>query len=144
MSRSYILFTNNPLIKNEIVNDSLEFAFINGTSLDVLKSARDLVHLGAKLVTHPLYGNLRPYQQPYRTILVTKKMDGNPPAYGHPLLKGGVDFESLSLIERAIEVYQTCIERLIKPEDLPELLRDDYAFVDFELMRESFSRFGLI
>ena len=127
---SYALFTNNPVIKNEIVNNSIEFVFISGTSLDVLKSARDLVHLGAKLVTHPLYGNLRPYQQPYRTILVTKK--------------GGIDLESLSLMERAIEVYQSCIDRLIKPEDLPEYLRDDYAFIDFELMRESFSCFGLI
>ena len=132
MSCSYVIFTNNPVIKNEIINDKLEFAFISGTSLDVLKSTRDSVHLGAKLMTHPLYGNLRPYQQPYRTILATKK--GISPC----------DFESLSLLERAIEVYQSCVERLIKPENLPELLRNDYAFVDFELMKESFSRFGLI
>ena len=119
-------------MKNKIINEP-EFVFINGTSLDVLKSARDSVHLGAKLVTHPLYGNLRPYQKPYRTILAVK-------GKGSP----SCDFESLSLIERAIEVYQSCIDRIIKPEDLPELLRDDYAFVDFELMKESFSRFRLI
>ena len=130
---SYILFTNNPIIKNEIINGCLEFVFISGTSFDVLKCARDSVHRGAKLITHPLYGNLRPYQQPYRTILVAGKKETSP-----------CDFESLSLIERAVEVYQSCIDRLIKPENLPELLRDDYAFVDFELMRESFSRFKLI
>ena len=132
MSCSYILFTNNPVIKNKI-NDNIEFTFIGGTSLDVLKGARDSVHLGAKLMTHPLYGNLRPHQQPYRTILAVKGKGAS-----------SCDFESLSLIERALEVYQSCVDRLVKPEDLPEVLRDDYAFVDFELMRESFSRFRLI
>jgi len=146
MSCSYILFTNNPVMKSRITNDRFEIVFIDGTSLEVLKSARDHVHLGARLVTHPLYGNLRPYQQPYRTILVNK-----PPACGNPISKGGetpgacsYDFESLSLIESALDVYQSCIDRLIRPENLPEHLREDYAYVDFELMRESFSRFGLI
>lgn len=133
MSCSYILFTNNPVIENEVINDSLKLVFIGGTSLDVLKRARDSVHLGAKLLTHPLYGNLRPHQQPYRTILAAK---GNEVK--------NCDIESLSLIERAVEIYQSCIDRLIEPEDMSELLRDDYAFVDFELMRESFSRYRLI
>jgi len=133
MSRSYVLYTNNLVIKDEIINDSLEFVFIGGTPLDVLKGARDSVHLGAKLLTHPLYGNLRPYQQPFRTILATKGSGKSP-----------CDFESLSLIESAIGVYQSCFDRLIEPGNLPEFLRDDYAIVDFELMRESFSRFRLI
>jgi len=132
MSCSYILFTNNPIIKDEIINN-LEFVFIGGASLDVLKGVRDKVHLGARLLTHPLYGNLRPYQQPFRTVLAANERKAS-----------SCDFESLSLIEKAIEVYQSCFDRLIKPGDLPELLRDEYAFVDFELMRESFSRFRLI
>jgi hypothetical protein len=135
MSCSYILFTNNPVIKDEIknTNDGLEFVFIEGVSLDVLKSARDLVHLGAKLLTHPLYGNLRPYQQPYRTVLAAKENKAD-----------CCDFESLSFIERAIEIYQSCFDRLVKPGDLPDFLRADYAFIDFELMKESLSRFRLI
>jgi hypothetical protein len=133
MSCSYVLFTNNPVIKNEIKNDRFELVFIGGTSLDVLKGARDSVHLGAKLLTHPLYGNLRPYQQPYRTILAEKEREVRT-----------CDMESLTLMERAIEVYQSCLDRLVKPEDMPEILRDDYAFVDYELMRESFSRYRLI
>ena len=135
MSCSYILFTNNPVIKKEIINGSFELVFINGTSLDVLIEARDSVHIGTKLLTHPLYGNLRPYQQPYRTILAVKCAGKE---------SAPCDFESLSLIESALGVYQSCIDRLIRPEDLPELLRDGYAFVDLELMRESFSRFRLI
>ncbi|MCL1876032.1 MAG: GrdX family protein [Synergistaceae bacterium] len=133
MSCSYVLFTNNPVIQNEVINDSLKIVFIGGTPLDVLKSARDSVHLGAKLLTHPLYGNLRPHQQPYRTILAAKENEAQK-----------CDFESLSFMEKAIEVYESCCDRLILPEDLPELLRRDYAFVDFELMRESFSRYRLI
>ncbi|MCL1940699.1 MAG: GrdX family protein [Synergistaceae bacterium] len=132
MSRSYVLFTNNPVMKKKITNETLEFTFIGGTSLDVLKGARDSVHMGAKLVTHPLYGNLRPHQQPYRTILAVRENGSR-----------ACDLESLSLIENALGVYQSCADRLIKPEDLPELLRDDYAYVDYELMRESFSRYRI-
>jgi hypothetical protein len=124
-----ILFTNNPIIKDE-VNDSIELVFVDGTSLDVLKSTRDSVHLGAKLMTHPLYGNLRPHKQPYRTILADKRKG-----------ESSCDVESLSLIESAIGVYQSYVDKLVKPEDLPKSLRDDYAFIDLELMRESFSRF---
>jgi len=133
MLRFFVLITNNPIIKNKIIDDNLEFVFIEGTSIDVLFMVRDYVHLGAKLLTHPLYGNLRPYQQPYRTILIAKESEAS-----------SYDMESLSLMESAIEVYQSCQDRLIVPEELSENLRDDYAFVDFELMKESFSQYRLI
>lgn len=81
-------------------------------------------------MTHPLCGNLRPYQQPFRSILIEE----------HP--GELVDLDSLSLIEEAVAVYKACEGRLLLPEDLTEDTRADYAFIDAELMRESLVQYG--
>ena len=103
--------------------------FINGSSLDVLIHVRGLVHLGSKILTHPLCGNLRPNHQPFRSVIVDEK-------------SGLVDLESLSLIEDAVRVYQSC--NLILPQDIDELTRKDYAYIDSELMRESLLQYKLL
>lgn len=122
------LFTNNPLMLEKKLTEH----FVSGTSLDVLKAARDCIHVGGILLTHPLYGNLRPHQQPFRTILMKA-----------PQVQS-LDIESLSLIESALEVYMSERHRLVVPEDMSETMRADYAFVDFELMRESFAEYGIL
>lgn len=124
MRKNIVLFTNNLDLHHSVGG-----RFIEGSSLDVLIAVRNSVHLGSRLLTHPLCGNLRPYQQPFRSILLEE-------------VPGGlVDLESLTMIEEAVGVYRSCLDRLIMPEDLPEPVRVDYAFVDTELMRESLERY---
>ncbi|MCR4817347.1 MAG: GrdX family protein [Fretibacterium sp.] len=121
-----ILITNN----EELCCCVQRGRFIDGSSLDVLIAVRDLVHRGGVLLTHPLCGNLRPYQQPFRSILIEE----------HP--GGLVDLDSLSLIEEAVSVYNACRDRLIFPDSLQEETRADYAYIDGELMRESLEQYG--
>jgi len=125
-----LLITNNskfvPLVSSiELLN----------TSQEVLIRSRDLVHEGHKLVTHPLYGNLRPYQQPFRTILVE-------------IVRGAsasdVDPYSLELIENALSVYRSCQDRILEPGVLPPETEEDYAFIDLELMKKSLQEHGMI
>ena len=104
--------------------------FVDGSSLDVLVAVRNSIHLGAILLTHPLCGNLRPYHQPFRSVL----LEDHPGAL--------VDLESLSMIEKAVGVYEACRERMIVPSALDEGRRADYAFIDSELMKESLERYG--
>lgn len=47
-------------------------------------------------------------------------------------------------MENAVEVYKSCEERLISPEDLTENSRADYAFLDGELMKDSLELYGLL
>ena len=121
----YKLITNNPALYHDIKNSEL----IEGSSLDVLIHVRSLVHLGSLLLTHPLCGNLRPNHQPFRSVIVDEK-------------NGLADLDSLSLIEEAVRVYQSC--RLILPDELNESTRNDYAYIDSELMRESLEQYGLL
>ena len=121
----YRLITNNPAFYHGIKNSEL----IEGSSLDVLIHVRSLVHLGSLVLTHPLCGNLRPNHQPFRSVIVDEK-------------NGLADLDSLSLIEEAVRVYQSC--RLILPDELDESTRNDYAYIDSELMRESLEQYGLM
>ena len=121
-----VLITNNEDLCRSVKNGR----FVEGSSLDVLVVVRNFVHLGARLLTHPLCGNLRPYQQPFRSVLIEE----------HP--GELVDLDSLSMIEEAVAVYRACQGRLLMPADLDKDRRADYAFIDAELMRDSLERYG--
>lgn len=119
------LITNNMKLL-ESVQERGEF--IDGSALDVLIHVRNLVHLGSKILTHPLCGNLRPDHQPFRSVIIDEK-------------KGAADLDSLSLIEQAVKVYQSC--KLINRNEINEAVLKDYAYIDSELMRESLFQLGL-
>ena len=143
-----VLITNNPNLsrwvfpKRPIVGKSNHdvsapaesVVMVEGSALDVLMFVRDAVHLGSRLLTHPLCGNLRPYQQPFRSVLINKQKN----------MDSTVDLESLLMIEEAVLVYRGCGFALPLPANLPDAAREDYALVDAELMRESLTQYGLL
>ncbi|GHS96464.1 GrdX protein [Synergistales bacterium] len=144
MRSEVILVTNNTELYSSVsdqkftVNQKIKgLRLVEGTSLDVLKAVRGAVHLGARLLTHPLCGNLRPYQQPFRSVLIEERVEERETPCEH------FDMDSVSMIESAVTIYQDCCDRIVKPQDLCEAVRKDYAFVDSELMRESLARYGV-
>ena len=129
MSSRCLLVSNNVSYKGRVD----EIDFVEGSSFDVLIGVRDYVHKGAEILTHPLCGNLRPYQQPYRSVVLRIFSDPHP-----------VDEYSLSLIENALGIYRSCFERLARADSLPDFIASDYAFVESELMRSSLESLGLL
>ena len=139
MRKDVVLVTNNPCFQQSIGSSRL--LFLHGTPLDVLTAARDAIHLGSELLTHPLYGNLRPDQQPFRSILLrnlalNEKNRKNSSAAFY--------LESVSMIEEAVLLYRSYGNRLLAPGCLPCSVRRDYASVDSELIRESLTQYGLL
>ncbi len=57
--------------------------------LEVLLEARRLIHLGHKLLTHPMAGGIGPRQTPYRTVILSQE-------------RGPLDLASLREIEGAV------------------------------------------
>lgn len=102
------------------------------SSLDVLIAARDRIHLGWRLTHHPLYGNIRPRLQPFRSILLNDPEDG-----------GKIDLYSLNLIGNAVAIYEEAKEDLSFPWSVPVSMKADCAFLDRELMRETLAQAGL-
>lgn len=124
MKESYRLVTNNdryaafqaPGCLVELLDDKAE---------NVLIRARDLIHQGWRLKNGPLYGNFRPYHQPFRTLLL-QAGSGT-----------GFDEYGLQLIEGAIAMYQGCQWPHVTPHNCAPEFLEDYKTIDSELMIET-------
>ena len=113
------IITNNPLVRAKYPELTV---FSEVGAEGVLVEVRDLVHLGAVVLSHPLSGSILPGVSPYKSIIITD-CDGNSP--------GGVDFESVSLIEKALELLK-------KPPDgflgFDGKVLEDFQVIDLDLM----------
>lgn len=115
------LITNNPLFPDRAPS-RVDVCLLSGDACSVLVAARDRIHKGWRLANHPLYGNFRPYQQPYRSMVLLPP-NGN-----------GTDPESLHFLEEALQLYQGPV-RKIRPDCVPQAMRDDCAMLDSELIK---------
>ena len=129
MSCRRLLITNNPFLSENISCSHP----VKGTSLDVLGAARDHIHSGWILLSSPLYGNLRPHQHPYRSILMERPDN----------TACSVDIPSLELIESALFIYASQSSRILSAESMAEDVRQDFAYLDSELMKETLERYRL-
>jgi len=102
--------------------------------LRVLKLARDRIHAGWHLLTHPLYGNIQPFQQPYRSLLI-----GRP----DPEERSGPDPEMLCVLEKAILLFSPPEEGGRPPARHSSAILEDYAELDACLLRESLEKYGI-
>ncbi|HAI20364.1 MAG TPA: hypothetical protein DCM14_00415 [Clostridiales bacterium UBA8153] len=81
------MLTNNDLVASRQRGNPVEF--LEGDARQVLVRARDLIHAGWRLVSHPRVGGLPGPGNPYRSVVVERT-------------HGPVDYQSLVAIEEAI------------------------------------------
>lgn len=121
MIEPLFIITNNPMSKSEFESKYVVEYIEDGTQIDVLKKVRDYVHLGNRLLTHPLMGSVKPNETPYRTICISKKREEN------------VDLNSLDIIESAIATT----EKFIRDFNIPgwsEKVLLDFQVIDLDLI----------
>jgi len=128
----YEFLTNNILYRTPVPMASL----VEGGAWDVLVRVRDRVHSGWSLLTHPLYGNFQPNQQPFRSVLLSRPPEG----VACPVM---LDNDSVNLLEDALAVYRKYEGTRVSPGDIPESVERDFAIVDISLLHESLDRYGL-
>lgn len=122
----YIIITNNKLVSEKYgdlkVHKNLsELRFFEEKSfVEILEYVRDMVHAGHKLLTHPLTGSIKPYETPYKSIIVAKDATE-------------MDFDSLSVIENSIEVTRKFLNDY-QPRDLNEKHHNDFMIIDRHLI----------
>lgn len=103
--------------------DIFQMEFEEGwTYLDVLTKARDYIHQGYHLLTHPLAGSVKPNQTPFKSIILSKDT-----------LEDAEEFRDLVLIEDSIAAYHKFIKGKPLP-GWPEKSREDFRTVDLSLM----------
>ena len=65
-----LIITNNPKVNIEFSNkEQIDFRPDAGQE-DILRAARDLIHLGARLVMHPMMGRIKPHETPYKSVFM--------------------------------------------------------------------------
>lgn len=118
----FILVTNNKDCHERYRNS---FDCVYSESWDygqVLVAARDLLHQGCVLLSHPLAGSLKPNQTPYRSLVLSGRAEG-------PRDR----FTGLLLLEQAIDIYYG-FQRNRKTPDWPEKYLKDFRAVDLSLV----------
>ena len=117
----YILVTNNPLVKEQY-RSNFRVIFIDTGVIGILTHIRDKIHIGHRLLTHPLSGSIKPNESPYKSVLLTEenKQTGTIPQ---------TDFRSVEIIEESIKTAQKFPHRSISGQDL-----HDKQVVDLSLI----------
>lgn len=118
-----IIITNNPKIVESISGKNIDISYFEKADfMEILYKARDFIHLGYKLLTHPIVSSIKPYETPYKTIVL---------AYNN----GEIDLESIELIENSIELSKNFLD---KPRrKLTKNIDEDFRLIDYELINGS-------
>jgi len=85
----------------------------------VFEAARDRIYQGAKLISHPLSGSVKPNQGPYKSIVLSAT------------LTDAVDITSLTLIEQAIATLR---KLPVLHRQYSEPVHQDFQVVDLDLL----------
>jgi len=120
MLKVFIL-SNNPRVWKEFP----EAMKVEGSLRDVLVKARDYVHQGYKLISHPLAGSVKPNETIYKSIVLDAKREA-------------LDFKSLKLIESAIEVKDKLADL---KRNWDEKVYEDFQLIDCSLLKATFEHF---
>jgi hypothetical protein len=123
---AFVCLSNNPLLVPLVA----PLKFLAAEASAVLVEARSLVQSRWRLLTHPLYGNFRPRDVLFRSILLEAPGEET------------TDPDSVLLVESALERYRA--DPSVPGRAFPERWRHDAAEVDLALLRESLSRYGLL
>ena len=120
MIEPLIIITNNPMSKEQF-GSKYKVVFVEGSMMDILKKVRDTIHIGHKLLTHPLMSSIKPNETPYRTICISKEV----------LSK--VDLQSLSIIEECIMTTEKFLNDFKTPQWNEKILLD-FQLIDYDII----------
>ena len=118
------LITNNPKFNQEKFKD-IEIEYFDISYLDVLKKVRDYVHDNYEVLTHPLYGSVKPNETIYRSILIKRSEK--------------LDITSINLISEAVGTF----EKFRNNKSVPlwtDRVKDDFSVIDHDLILNAIKR----
>ena len=120
----YTILSNNPKVHAKYPEHTTLF---NSSAMDVLTAARNAIHKGSVLLTHPLSGGVVPSMNPYKSIIVSKPSKQ-------------LDFTSNKLIEEALMFYKK--NARLKYKAYTDKLIDDFQTLDLDLMVTAVASMG--
>lgn len=134
-----IIITNNPKVYAEFfaADDNLpgdiEVDFREDLSQEeILLKARDLIHIGGRLIIHPMMGRIKPHETPYKSVFMEKPDESEAGAE--------TDFMSVTIIEDSIsETRKLLNDTYMKKYD--ESMLKDLQYLDYLLIRSGIEEY---
>lgn len=118
------LITNNPKFIEENLKD-IEIEYLDVSYIDILRKVRDYVHENWEIVTHPLYGSVKPNETIYRTIVIKEN--------------NSLDITSVNLISDAILTFKKFRNNREVPQ-WTDRVKDDFSVIDHDLLLNAIKR----
>jgi len=119
----YFIITNNSIVKETIhsyyQNNVLFFCDID----DIFLTTRNKIHQNYKLITSALSSSLKPYQNPFKTILIQQS--------------SSLCDQSLKYIESALQRYDSFKNNKKNINDIDKNILHDFALIDFSLVQKA-------
>lgn len=107
----------------ETLGDQFPIEFLaDASDRDVLLCARDRVHLGHRVLTAPLSGSVKPWETPYRSIMMTFERED------------GVDYFSLVNMERALSIIK---DAKASQQAASSAIDRDFQIIDLSLIESA-------
>ena len=107
---------------NNSIKEQIDFRPDAGQE-DILKASRDLIHLGARLVMHPMMGRIKPHETPYKSVFLEV-----------PDEPCELDTESLIIIEDSISETEKYLNNTFMKKYDDSLL-PDLQYIDLLLLK---------
>ncbi len=134
-----IIITNNPKVFAEFFADSEnspgrpEVDFCEDlTQEEILLKARDLIHLGGRLIIHPMMGRIKPHETPYKSVFMEMPDERETGA--------GTDFMSITIIEDSIsETRKLLNDTFMKKYD--DSMLKDLQYLDYLLVKSGIEEY---
>lgn len=123
--RSLVILTNNPSLREVFpkkypsLQCDIDYRELSFQGL--LELARDAVHRGARVLSHPLDGSVKPMETPYKSILMEKR-------------EGELDFSSLELMENALAA---CRKFHVQEREFFPEVQEDFQMIDRSLIESA-------
>ncbi len=123
------LMTNNPLLLEfDNLPDKLELIYHECSIVELFEKLRDKVHQGARLLSHPLSGSVKPGETAYKSVLFELDLGEI------ELSARTLDLRSLQLVEQA---FEACKKFHFKTELFDEASLKDFQMVDASLIQSA-------
>ena len=115
-----ILITNNSMVNEKYKND-IQIIYLEDLDyLKIFELVRDKIHVGHKLLTHPLSGSIKPNETPFKSVIISEE-------------SGEIDFDSLSIIEECILTAKKFLDQK-KIKNWPEEVLKDFRVIDYSII----------
>lgn len=122
-----IIITNNPQVEREFGKTENVAFYPQADQTEILRRARDLIHLGAELIMHPMAGRIKPHETPYKSVFLIEKT-------------GAVDITSFTIIEDSIGETGKFLSGGFRRKYDDSLL-PDLQFIDLELLKSGIEEY---